>query len=136
MVLAASEQAGSFFITVAGDLQSELASDAAWQDGTLSPAEIEANNGAGLLSDEIRNVICSELGFEPDCDDVEITGINLSGGGRRRRLLVKVDSPAVETLTDSSLDLMSDPEGESFVRAIRQSLCGKIDCDDVTVTPA
>lgn len=135
MIIVASEQAGSFFITVAGDMQGELAPDAAWQDGTLSPAEIAANDGAQDLSDEIQAVICAELGLS-DCSDVEITGINLSGGGRRRRLLVKVDSPAVETLTDSSLDLMSDPEGESFVQAIRQSLCGKIDCDDVTVTPA
>jgi hypothetical protein len=112
-----------------------MGSAAAWQDGTLSPQEINSNALASNLTTAIQTTICSQLGLT-QCSLVDITGINLSGGNGGRRVLVSVDSPATAALTDNSPDLMGDPEGASFVRAIRATLCGDEECDSVIVTPA
>lgn len=136
------ERAGSFFISVDDDFQTALGDPADWADGFLTPDEI-ANQPAGSLASNfstgIQNAICETLGLAPPggaCSDVTITGINLSGGSGRRRVLASVDSPLVDTLTDDSLDLMADPQGASFVRAIRQAVCGSDSCDAVTVSVA
>jgi hypothetical protein len=129
---------GSFFVSVSDDFQQQLAAQAvagAFDDGTLTADEIIDGTMGSDLTSQLQEAICAQLSLD-NCDDVDITGINLSGGTGRRRVLVSVDSPAAIALTDDSSDLMVDPQGAAFVHAIKVAICGSQDCESVTVTSA